>query len=116
MAEAWRVRGHVRVAGRRRVELDQLDFSLAIRGPQHRELRLGADAVDPVALDLGRASRLQSNSTKNSIAAGRSLTTMPTCSIRWIVMCAMVSSSGSSHACGGELRDPTRGSPSALVA
>lgn len=66
MAEAWSVRGCVRVAalGRRRVELHQLDFSVTVRGPQHRELRLGSfqpdDAVNPAAFDLGRASRLQS--------------------------------------------------------
>src|SRR5690349_5602023 len=50
--------------GRRRVELHQLDFALAVWGPQHRELRPDAverhDAVHPAALDLALASRLES--------------------------------------------------------
>jgi hypothetical protein len=38
--------------------------------------------------------------TKNSIAAARSSTTMPTCSIRWIAMCSMVTNLGSSRSEG----------------
>ncbi len=38
VAEAWSVRGRLRVAAldRRRVELHQLDFYVAVRGSQHR--------------------------------------------------------------------------------
>ena len=38
------------------------------------------------------------SSTKNSVAAARSSTTMPTCSIRWIVMCSMVRTRASQRA------------------
>jgi len=65
VAEALGVRGRVGVAGlgRRRVELHELDFSMAGRVPQHRELHLdpveGDDALYPLARDLALASRLQ---------------------------------------------------------
>jgi hypothetical protein len=46
------------------VELHQLDFSLAVRGPQHRELHRDLverhDAVYPAAPNLAVASRLES--------------------------------------------------------
>jgi hypothetical protein len=46
------------------------------------------------------------SSTKNSVAAARSSTTMPTCSIRWIVMCSMVRIPGSSHGVVRRLKRP----------
>jgi len=44
-------------------------------------------AVHPTALDGPLHCSLSPSSTKKAAAAARSSTTMPTCSMRWIVMC-----------------------------
>src|SRR6266511_652713 len=64
MADARGVRRRVPVAApaRRGVKLCQLEPSVAVRGLHHRDLR------------------------PDALAAARSSTTMPTCSMRWIVM------------------------------
>ena len=103
VANARRVRRRVPVVGlaRRRVELHQLQSSVAVRSLHHRSVRPDAlephDAIHPAALDRPLALQLESDSTKTSVAAGRSSTTTPTCSIRWIVMCSMVRNPGSSR-------------------
>jgi hypothetical protein len=92
MADARGVRRRVPVAApaRRGVKPRQLEPSVAVRGLHHRDLRPGAlephDAVHPTALDRPPALQLSPSSTKNSVAAARLSTTMPTCSMRWIVM------------------------------
>lgn len=65
MAKAWDVGRQVAVGGRprRRVELHQLQPSVAVRGGQHRELHPDAvepdDAIDPAVLDLSLPARLK---------------------------------------------------------
>jgi hypothetical protein len=92
MADARGVRRRVPVAARARrgVKLHQLEPAMAVRGLQHRDLRPDAlephHAVHPTALDRPLARSLSPSSTKNAVAAARSSTTMPTCSMRWIVM------------------------------
>jgi hypothetical protein len=95
-ADARRVRRLVPIAalGRRRVKFRPAQF---VRGLQHRDICPNAfeshHAVHPAALDRRLSLQLESSLTKNSVAAARSSTTMPTCSIPWIAMCSMISES-----------------------
>src|SRR5262249_621991 len=66
VADARGVRGSARVTvlARRGVELQQLETSVAVRGPHHREVHPDSlepdDAVHPAALDRALAFRLES--------------------------------------------------------
>jgi hypothetical protein len=100
MAEARGVRRRVPIAAlvHWRIELRQLEPSVAVRGLHDRDLCPDAlephDTVHPAALDWGSARDSSPSATKNSVAAARSSATMPTWSIRWIVMCSPSSPGG----------------------
>jgi hypothetical protein len=75
------------------MELDQLESCIAVGSLHHREVRPDAvephDAIQPVAFGCPLALQLEPRSTKNRVAAARSSTTMPTWSIRLIVICSL---------------------------
>jgi len=72
------------------VELHQFEPTVAVRGLHHRVLHPDAlephHAVHPTALDLPFSLQRESEFDEDAVAASRSSTTMPTCSMRWIVM------------------------------
>src|SRR5438034_10938335 len=90
--DTQRIHRCVRFSGgsRRRVEPGQLESAVAVRGPHHRDV--ASDTVEPDNASTDGPSTVVSpsssrpSSTKNAITASRSLTTMPTLSIRGSVI------------------------------
>jgi hypothetical protein len=84
-----------------RVELRQLESSMAVRGLHDRDFCPDAiephDAIHPPALDRPLALQLESE-LDEELSRGRVSTTMPTWSIRWMVTCPMVRTRRSSPA------------------
>src|SRR5205823_8514675 len=83
------------------VELHQLEPTSAVRSLHHRVLHPDAlephHAVPQPPSTCPSPCRLSPSSPKNAVAASRSSTTMPTCSMRWIVMRSTQRNDGPSY-------------------